>query len=128
MEQTSQSPDSMLRLNFTPEVSLSASCCSVRGLQWPILRCHMCASTLVRKISCWVCGPSKFTSSSIILTLYIRGTLVEMGKVSVPWRRTGGVERRLHFTPFSASAPTKKMLAPRPRTSRTSNATGMTSS
>ena len=57
---------------------------------------------------------------------YIRGTLVEMGKAFMPWRRTGGVERRLHFTPFSAVASTEKTLAPRSRTSQTSNATATT--
>ncbi|CAB1103912.1 unnamed protein product [Ectocarpus sp. CCAP 1310/34] len=38
--QTPQSPGSMLRLNLIPVVSLSASCCSARELQWLILRCH----------------------------------------------------------------------------------------
>lgn len=37
---TLQSPDSTLRSNFMPAESMSASCCSAHGLQWPTLRCH----------------------------------------------------------------------------------------
>ena len=47
-EDTSQSPESMMRLNSTPDWSLSVTCCSARGVQWHILRCPMWASTFVQ--------------------------------------------------------------------------------